>query len=84
LYKEHLKKLEIQKKEMLNTIENLEQILSTHFHSYDTSLLFEREQQLRSEQQQLYQLITIFEVSHYNNLSYSFIYVIVFLLLSFI
>lgn len=67
-YKEKLKKLEKKNKEIVEKVADVEQMLATHFHSRDSSLLFQKEQiehateQLRLEQQQLYQLIHVFEV----------------------
>lgn len=69
MYKEHLKKLEKQNKEMVEKVADVEKILAVHFHSRDSKLIFQKEeiehatQQLRLEQQQLYQLINVFEVS---------------------
>jgi len=54
---------------MVEKVADIEQILAAHFHSHDKKLMFQKEeidyatQQLRLEQQQLYQLINIFEVS---------------------
>lgn len=68
MYKEQLKKLEKQNKEMIKKVADAEQMLASHFHSRDSSLLFQKEhatyatEQLQLEQQQLYQLINIFEV----------------------
>lgn len=67
VYKEHLKKLEKQNKEMVEKVADVEQMLAAHFHSRDNKFMFQKEeveyatQQLRLEQQQLYQLINIFE-----------------------
>lgn len=63
VYKEYLKKLEKQNKEMVEKVTNVDQKLALHFHSSNTSLLFQKEQ-LHLEQQQLYQLINIFEVNN--------------------
>lgn len=63
-YKEHLKKLEEQNKEMGEKVSDLEQMLATHFHSRDSNMLFQKEQQLHSEQQKLYQLTKMFDVSY--------------------
>lgn len=68
MYKEQLKKKEKQNKEMIKKVADAEQMLATYFHSRGSNLLFQKEQvayvteQLRLEQQQLYQLINIFEV----------------------
>ncbi|XP_025197334.1 uncharacterized protein LOC112596071 [Melanaphis sacchari] len=67
IYKEQLKKLERQNKEMVDKVADVEQILTAHFHSRNTKFIFQKEdieyatQQLRLEQQQLYQLINVFE-----------------------
>ncbi|XP_026807049.1 uncharacterized protein PFB0145c-like isoform X2 [Rhopalosiphum maidis] len=67
VYKEHLKKLERQNKEMVEKVADVEKILAAHFHFHDSKLMFQKEgiehatQQLRLEQQQLYQLINVFE-----------------------
>ncbi|KAF0758267.1 Uncharacterized protein FWK35_00012470 [Aphis craccivora] len=67
VYKEHLKKLERQNKEMVEKVADIEKILAAHFHSHDSKLMIQKEeidyatQQLRLEQQQLYQLINVFE-----------------------
>lgn len=45
-------------------VTDLEQMLATHFHSRDSNMLFQKEQQLHSEQQKLYQLTNIFDVSY--------------------
>lgn len=69
MYKEHLQKLERQNKEMVERVTEVEQILATNFTPHDTSLLYKKKQieyvtqQLRSEQQQLYQRINILEVN---------------------
>lgn len=66
-YKDHLKKLERQNKEMVEKVSDVEQMLAAHFHSRDSKFLFQKEeveyatQQLRLEQQQLHQLINVIE-----------------------
>ncbi|KAL4088610.1 hypothetical protein QTP88_023699 [Uroleucon formosanum] len=66
-YKEHLKKLERQNKEMVEKVADVEQMLAAHLHSRDSKFMFQKEeveyatQQLRLEQQQLYHLINVFE-----------------------
>jgi len=68
VYKEHLKKLEKQNKEMVDKVSDVEQMVAAHLHYRDTNFMFQKEeveyatQQLRLEQQQLYQLINVFEV----------------------
>lgn len=69
VYKERLKHLEKQNKNMVEKVIEVEQLLATHFHSQDTSLI-QKEQieqvtkNLRLEQKQLYHLIHNFEVSN--------------------
>lgn len=69
MYRGQLKKLEKQNKELAQNVSDVEEILAAHFHSRDTNLLYQKEQiefvtqQLRLEQQQLQQLINIFEVN---------------------
>jgi len=54
---------------MVEKVADVEQMLAAHIHSRDTKFMFQKEeveyatQQLRLEQQQLYQLIHVFEVS---------------------
>jgi len=54
---------------MVEKVADIEKILAAHFHSHDSKLMIQKEeidyatQQLRLEQQQLYQLINVFEVS---------------------
>lgn len=54
---------------MVEKVADVEQMLAAHFHSRDSKFLFQKEevehatQQLRLEQQQLYQLINVIEVS---------------------
>lgn len=54
---------------MVEKVADVEQMLTAHFQSRDSKLMFQKEeveyatQQLRLEQQQLYQLINVFEVS---------------------
>lgn len=68
MYKEHLKKLEKKNKEMVDKVAEVEQMVAAHLHSRDNKFMFQKEeveyatQQLRLEQQQLYQLINVFEV----------------------
>ncbi|KAL5243663.1 hypothetical protein ACI65C_011073 [Semiaphis heraclei] len=67
MYKEHLKKLEKKNKEMVDKVAEVEQMVAAHLHSRDNKFMFQKEeveyatQQLRLEQQQLYQLINVFE-----------------------
>lgn len=69
MYRENLKKLERQNKEMAEKISEVENMLAAHFNFRDTNMMFQKEQieyvtqQIRLEQQQLYQLINIFDVS---------------------
>lgn len=73
MYREKLKKLEIQNKEVAEKVSDVEEMLAANFSIQDNNLLFQKEQiefvtqQLRVEQQQLQQLINIFEVSLENS-----------------
>ncbi|XP_015377016.1 PREDICTED: uncharacterized protein LOC107171293 [Diuraphis noxia] len=68
MYKEHLRKLEKKNKEMVDKVADVEQMVAAHLHSRDDNFMFQKKeieyatQQLRLEQQQLYQLINVFEV----------------------
>jgi len=72
MYKEHLKKLETQNKEMVKKVDDVEQ-MAARLQSRDSKFMVQKEeveyatQQLYLEQQKLYQLINVFEVSVSNN-----------------
>lgn len=57
----------MQNQAMTKKVTDLEQLLATYAHSRDNSFLFQREQQLHLEQQQLYKLTQIFDVSYIKN-----------------
>lgn len=62
-YKEQLKELEVQNEELSKKNMDLEQMVATYFNSNDTNLLYKKKQQLRFEQQKLFQLTNFFAVS---------------------
>lgn len=70
MYREKLKKLEKQNKDVAEKVSDVEEMLAANFNFRDTNLLYHKEQiefvtqQLRVEQQQLQQLIDTFEVSN--------------------
>lgn len=47
---------------MVEKVADLEQMLATHFHSHEQKQIENVKEELRLEQQQLYQLINVFEV----------------------
>lgn len=47
---------------MVEKVADLEQMLATHFHSHEQKQIENAKEELRLEQQQLYQLINVFEV----------------------
>lgn len=69
MYRDKLKKLERQNKEVAEKVSDVEEMFAANFNLRDNNLLYQKEQiefvtqQLRVEQQQLQQLINIFEVS---------------------
>lgn len=84
-YKEKLEKFQRQNKNIVEEIVEVAKTLVTNNHHCDTGLLYQKEQleyaapQIRSEKQQLYQLINILEVNnikhmyvaiHYRNLNF--------------
>jgi len=64
---------------MVDKVAEVEQMVAAHLHSHDSKFMFQKEeveyatQQLRLEQQQLYQLINVFEVREQFYLKYFYL-----------